>query len=92
VVLRTSAIPANPPAKWRKPFNTVFIDLGLVGIANVTLDGWPWERWVDVKITKAGDVVELLAQGPGITLRIVAQAIRVCKISPVMVDESPANC
>lgn len=91
VVLSSDAIPTNPPAKWKKPFNKVYIEFGFVGIENVVMNGWPWKRRVGVKMAKQGDVVEVFAKGDAISFSIVASGIRVCGIRPVMVDESPSN-
>ena len=88
ITLTTRALPVRIPARWRDPFNKVHIELQLVGIENLTLSGWPWERIVSVRIAPSAVGVEIVAEGPSIAFRAECQFVWIGRIVPVMVNES----
>jgi len=48
ITLTTAEVPRLRPERWGQ-FNVVYIELGMTELKSVSISGWPWERFVEVR-------------------------------------------
>ncbi|MGW8380521.1 Imm50 family immunity protein [Streptomyces sp. ODS28] len=73
--------PDSPPPKWRmQGFNTVQVEINLVGARDLRLEGFGRDLVVDVELEKE-ELVHLSVDSPDFRLSAVADAVLLAKVS-----------
>jgi hypothetical protein len=74
--------PRDPPAKWTaQGFDTVQIQLMLVDVLELSIDGWSNDPVADISLERDGDAVTVLASAATTRCRARARAATVTEVS-----------
>ena len=87
VVLDTLQLPLRPPARWGQ-FNVVNIEFGLTDVSAVNIEGWPWERFVGVEVTRSNERIAFRVHGSGIDAELSCSHLRIRRLQGYMAEES----
>jgi Immunity protein 50 len=79
-----SECPFSAPSKWRGPdANAVVVELQLMGLESVEIEGWSTANWADIEIVrKSAAQLELLARTEKIRIHCVFGFLRILGVSP----------
>ena len=74
--------PKSPPVRWKQLHaNAVVLDLQLMAIVSIKLDGWSTTNNATVSIQRAGARLEVRVTGPTLELRCNCGYVRISGIS-----------
>jgi Immunity protein 50 len=74
--------PESPPRKWAdQGFNVVQVDLMLVGVVCLSIDGWVTRAIVGLAVERREDVVSLRTTSGPVTINIDARALVLSRMS-----------
>jgi len=86
ITLTTAEVPRLRPERWGQ-FNVVYIELGMTELRSVSISGWPWERFVEVAISRQSGGVFLAARGPDLSVEILCGAVYIVRVKGLMCED-----
>jgi hypothetical protein len=84
--------PASPPAKWlAQGFNVVQVTLLLVGVQDLSIQGWSHQGAVDLELSRDGSTVVARGSSESMRLDVRADAAVITSLSAYQDELAPSR-
>ncbi len=90
IALHTAELPQSKPVRWGQ-FNVVVIEFGLTQLETVLVEGWPWQRFVEMSFSRKQDGIAVDLVGPELKISIQCAYVDVTRVHGYLCEEQWLN-